>query len=381
MYKYIFIAALAAGLIYLGAIAERRLAKTPGRAAMVASYVLAALVFCIFAGIRSAATGTDVEMYVIPSFKVAQQTDFVAFFFESGYAKWMPLSKLLFWVVPNLTHSLFWTLFAVHLVIVVPMLVALRLVLKDKAWLGILVFGIAFFPISLNIMRQFMGMGFILLSYVFVRRRKPWLFLLLIAFAALFHETCLLGLLVYPLWLTSSGELKSVKINPAVLALAALALIQVFFPALNLVAPYIGKFGSYINGYIASSEGGGGQPELRHIAFICATLGILYYVFMLRKKNKPAVGGELSGLAAIVFFGVAVFSMCLYSFQLFRLGVFFLYFAVLLIPLACGLVPSKVHRTELAVVAVALLALFAQSYYGGGSHEVVPYVIDLSDKF
>lgn len=381
MYKYILIAALAAGLIYLGTIVERRLAKTPGRVAMIASYALATLVFCIFAGIRSASTGTDVNMYVTPSFSVAQQTDFVAFFSEGVYAKWMPLSKLLLWLVPNLSHSLFWTLLSVHLVIVVPMLIALRIVLKDKAWFGVLVFGIAFFPISLNIMRQFMGMGFILLSYVFVRRRKPWFFLLFIVLAALFHETCLLGLLVYPLWLVSSGELKKVRINPAVLALVALALIQVFFPALNLIAPYIGKFGSYINGYIASSQGSGGQAELRHIAFICGTLGVLYYVFTLRKKNKSGVDGELSGLAAIVFFGVAVFSMCLYSFQLFRLGVFFLYFAVLLIPLACEAVPSKARKTELAVVAVALLALFAQSYYGGGSHEVVPYVIDLSDKF
>lgn len=380
MYKYILIAALAAGLIYLGAIAERRLAKTPGRAAMVASYVLAALVFCIFAGIRSAATGTDVEMYVTPSFDGAQQADMVSFFTEGEYAKWMPLSKLLFWVVPNLTHSLFWTLFAVHLVIVTPMLVALRLVLEGKAWLGVLVFGIAFFPISLNIMRQFMGMGFILLSYVFVRSRRPWFFLLLIAIATMFHETCLLGLLVYPLWLVSSGKLKKVKVNPAVLALASLTLVQVFFPALNLIAPFIGKFGSYINGAVAAS-GGGGLTELRYIAYMCVILGTLYWVFSRKRKGDGALSGDLPGLAAIVFFGVAIFSSCLYSFQLFRLGVFFLYFAVLLIPLACEAVSPKARKMEFGVVAVALIALFAQSYYGGGSHEVVPYVIDLSDKF
>lgn len=380
MYKYLLIAAFTTILIYLGTIAERRLAKTPGHVAVITSYVFVALVFCIFAGMRSTETGTDVEMYVVPSFNVAQRTDFVAFFSESVYAKWMPFSKLLFWVVPSLTHSLFWTLFAVHLVIVVPMLVALRLVLKEKAWLGVLVFGIAFFPVSLNIMRQFMGMGFILLSYVFVRKRKPWFFLLFIAIAALFHETCLLGLIVYPLWLLSSGKLKKIRVNPAVLALASLALVQVFFPALNLVAPYIGKFGSYINGAVAAS-GGGGLTELRYIVYMCVILGVLYMIFMQKRKADYTISCELSGLAAIVFFGVAVFSACLYSFQLFRLGFFFLYFAVLLIPLACNAIKAKTRRIEFAVVAVALLALFAQSYYGGGSHEVVPYVVDFAGKF
>lgn len=385
MYKYILIAALAAGLVYLGSFAERRLVdKNAKRVAMVASYVFAAFVFCVVAGLRGSQVGTDVEMYVVPVFELVQETSFLNFFTEGYYGEfWMPLSKVIFWVIPNVTHSMFCMLFLIHVIIVVPLLIAIRLVLKDHAWLGVLVFGIAFFPVSLNIMRQFMGMGFIMIAYLYVRKRKPLWFLLFIAIAALVHESCLLGLLVYPIWLLSSGELKRppIAIDPAVLALASLAIIQVFFPVLNLVAPYIGKLGWYISGYFATSQGGGGTAELRYIAFICATLGVLYYVFTLREKNKSAVGGELSGLAAIVFFGVAVFSMCLYSFQLFRLGIFFLYFAVLLIPLGCEAVPSKACRMELAVVAVALLALFAQSYYGGGSHEVVPYVIDLSDKF
>lgn len=102
---------------------------------------------------------------------------------------------------------------------------------------------------------------------------------------------------------------------------------------------------------------------------------------MQKRKADYTISCELSGLAAIVFFGVAVFSACLYSFQLFRLGFFFLYFAVLLIPLACNAIKAKTRRIEFAVVAVALLALFAQSYYGGGSHEVVPYVVDFAGKF
>lgn len=377
MYKYILIAALASGLVYLGSFAEKRLAgKKARRVTMVVSYVFAALVFCVVAGLRGSQVGTDVEMYVVPTFDIAREVSFVSFFTEGEFAVWMPISKVLFWVLPNLTHSLFCTLFTIHLVMVVPLLVVLRVVLKDDAWFGVLVFGIAFFPMSLNIMRQFMGMGFIMVAYLYVRKRKPIWFVLFIAVAVLIHDSCLLGLLIYPVWLVSSGQLKKLTVDPAVLGFAFLALVQVFFPVLKTVAPYLGRYGEFINGWIAETQGPGGLAELRYIVFICAVLGLLFLYFTREKKAESNVSGELAGLAAIVFFGVAMFSMCLYSFQMFRLGVFFLYFAVLLIPLAYKAVSARTRKMEFAVVAIALLALFGQSYYGPGSHEVVPYVID-----
>lgn len=381
MYKYIFIAIIAAGFMYCGSIAERYGQGRIRCTVVVVFYVLAALVFCTFAGIRSISVGTDVEMYVVPSFELAQQADLITFFSQGAYAKWMPLSKLTFWLVSNIAHSVFWMLFVIQAVIVVPTLVALRFILKDKAWFGVLVFAIAFYPLSFNLMRQFMGMGFILLAYLFVRKRKPVLFVLFVGIAALFHETCLLGLLVYPVWLVSSGNLKRLTISPALLGLICLTLVQVFFPALEIIAPYMGKYGSYINGAIAQQYGGSGLTELRFIVLVCATLGILYMYFTRKKMAKPAVPEETIGLAAVVFFGVAVFSACLYSFQLFRLGLFFLYFAVLLIPVACNAISDKGHRVGFALAAVCFLALFGLSYYGGGSHEVVPYVIDLAGKF
>lgn len=388
MYKYVFVAMVAAIIVYVGSVFEKRSTAivrfdnvAARRIITIATYVLASLAFCVVAGLRNNAVGTDVEMYVLPSFESAQSLDIGAFFTAYFHAKWMPLSSLVFWCVPNLTHSVFWLLFAIHAVIVVPVLVAFRLLLKDEAWLAVLIFGIAFFPLSLNIMRQFMGMGFILLSYVFVRKRKFLLFLLFIMVAFLFHETCLLGLLVYPIWLLSSCGIKKYVVSPVVLAVVTITAIQLFFPALNLIAPYIGKFGSYINGRIATSQGAGGLSELEHIIFICMVLGVLYCWFTREERLDDQVKGEVSGLAAIVFFGAAAFSACLYSFQLFRLGFFFLYFATILIPLAAERIIRRQHRIEYVIVAICLLALFGQSYFGSGAHEVVPYSIDLARIF
>lgn len=380
MYKYVLITAIASIFLYCGSLLEKRFEGALKRIMVIAAYALTALVFCVLAGIRGADVGTDVHYYVVPSFNLAQQSSFSDFFETGAYAKWMPLSKLLFWVVPNATHSLFWLLFVIHLVIVVPILISLRLVLKDNAWLGVVVFGVAFFPVSLNIMRQFMGMGFILMSYCFVRKRRPFLFLVLIAVAVLFHESCLLGLFIYPIWLLASGSFKGLRISPGVMGAACLAAVQIGYPALNVIASYLGRFGSYINGRVAEA-GGGGLIELHYIVCICVILGVLYWVLLCNAGKKPSFPSELSGLAALVFFGAALFSFCLFSFQLFRLGVFYLLFAVLLVPMVCTALASRRSKAQFFAVAVALLVLFAQSYYGPGSHEVVPYVIDLSDKF
>lgn len=203
--------------------------------------------FCIAAGVRDVQVGTDVAMYVIPSFDAAQQMGFWEFATQGEFARWMPFSKILFWLIPNATHSLVCLLFMIHAVTVIPLFVALRSVLKDKAWIGVLVFGIAFFPLSLNIMRQFMGMGFGLLSYLFVRKRKPVAFLLFIVIAAMFHETSFLGLLIYPIWLASSGSLERINVQPAVFGVASLAVIQIFYPALKLIDVLFGRYGFYLH--------------------------------------------------------------------------------------------------------------------------------------
>lgn len=381
MYKYLAFALIAAALVYLGGVGERRFnSVVVKRLSVVGSYVLVALLFCFLAGLRANQVGTDVNFYVVPAFDLAQQRDFVDFWTKTEYARWMPLAKVLFWATSNFTHSLFCMLFVIHVVIVVPMLIALRLALKDRAWLGVLVFGLVFLPVSFNLMRQFMGMSFVLLAYCFMRKRKLILFFVFVAIGALFHETSLAGLLILPLWLISEGSLKKIHVSPGVIGLITFAGIQVFFPLVYKIAPLLGRFASFIDGRVAEQYGGGGSTELCFMIIICLALGILYRIFTQKGTSKASIAGEVSGLASIVFFGVGVFSMCLYSFQLFRAGLCFLYFAVLLIPLAYEHIKQRGQRLEFAMAAICMLALFGHAYYGGGSHEVVPFVIDFAGR-
>lgn len=58
------------------------------------------------------------------------------------------------------------------------------------------------------------------------------------------------------------------------------------------------------------SFGGAGADEFCFLVVVCIVLGVLYYLQMSRKK--PGTSSELSGIAAIVFFGIAAFSTCFF---------------------------------------------------------------------
>ena len=84
--------AVAAALLFGGSMLERRIEGAAKRAVAV-FYSLAVLVFCVFAGIRSAEVGTNVHYYFTPCFDLAQQLGFAVFFKMVLYAHWMPCRK------------------------------------------------------------------------------------------------------------------------------------------------------------------------------------------------------------------------------------------------------------------------------------------------
>ena len=94
--------------------------------------------------------------------------------------------------------------------------------------------------LSLNIVRQYLAIGFMLVALTYVFDRRPWRFLLIVAAGALFHKTVLLAI---PCW-----SLARIKVHPAWAALVILSALAVSFvaePVLRFVLPYVGA-GSYV---------------------------------------------------------------------------------------------------------------------------------------
>lgn len=76
---------------------------------------------------------------------------------------------------------------------------------------------------------------------------------------------------------------------------------------------------------ISSEYGNDGLQELISMIVIGTILGIMYNVFTNKKLGFPSKKNGIFGLVAIVFVGIDIFSLCLYSFQLFRSDTLFLF--------------------------------------------------------
>ena len=94
--------------------------------------------------------------------------------------------------------------------------------------------------LSLNIVRQYIAIGFVLVALTFVLERRPWKFLLLVAAGMLFHKT---AALVLPCWMFARMGGRPQWGYVAVL-LAVLASF-VAEPLFRTVLPYVGA-GHYV---------------------------------------------------------------------------------------------------------------------------------------
>ena len=94
--------------------------------------------------------------------------------------------------------------------------------------------------LSLNIVRQYIAIGFVLVSLTFVLERRPWRFLLLVAAGMLFHKTAVLAL---PCWAFARLDVRLRWGYVAVLlAIAASFVAEPFF---RTVLPCVGA-GFYV---------------------------------------------------------------------------------------------------------------------------------------
>ena len=94
--------------------------------------------------------------------------------------------------------------------------------------------------LSLNIVRQYLAIGFMLVALTYVLDRRPWKFLVLVAIGALFHRTILLAL---PCWFLARMNMRPLWGVGAVLVAVAFSFIAE--PTLRFLLPYMGA-GFYV---------------------------------------------------------------------------------------------------------------------------------------
>ena len=132
--------------------------------------------------------------------------------------------------------------------------------------------------LSLNIVRQYLAIGFMLVALTYVLDRRPWRFLLIVAAGALFHRTVLLAV---PCWF-----LARINIRPAWAALVVVAALAASFvaePVLRFVLPHVGA-GFYVR-YFDSRYAKEGFEWIFFLLNICFIVAGAWYYERAQKGN------------------------------------------------------------------------------------------------
>lgn len=187
--------------------------------------IVGLLIPCIIAGLRVKTIGTDVEVYLEPLFNLAQNADSFSDFLNMRWwyiwhyknvVDFEVLFTGLIFIVSRLSHSIQFLMFVVQVLIVFPVYFGLKKFksYEQHAWFGMLCFYLLFYNISLNLIRQFIGISIVFWGACCLinKKRSGKFFLLTIIIASLFHKSSLLGLIIYGVYILLNNDFKHEKI-------------------------------------------------------------------------------------------------------------------------------------------------------------------------
>lgn len=367
MLVYYALAAVCVFFAELGFIFEKR-----NKTTSILLYLVSVLLVCLFAGFRDLSVGTDTSSYAYDSYIVSKQSSFSFFSHSPRFSKWPLFYRCICWWSSNL-FGFAGYLFCIELVIVLPVLIACRSFLKNWMALGFAVYMIIFYPMSFNLMRQMCGMGFILLAFILIEKKKYVGSVCMIILGLGFHFTALLGLLLYPLILFSKNKFLASSLKKICTCIFGLAIICILPSVLNFVTATTGAFESYT----INAVGGDGLHCLL-VTVLCFAIFSIFPYWEVQRNSFVSAKELNTDMTIVALFGLICFSLSLFSFWFYRIGIEFLYIIILLIPNICMQIKNRRERTLALTFSLLLLLFWSLDYYEiVHSNNVVPYIMSI----
>lgn len=209
--------------------------------------ILALLFPCLLAGLRSLNIGTDLRVYVSPMFKLAilsKNWDN----YQSLYWGWSgnyrlvssiePAFSLLVYIIAKLTANFQVLLFTIQCLIIFPIYFGFKNLLgqKSKILLAMLFFYFTLYNVTLNAIRQSIGIAFAFLGLSYSLKDNKNLFktFFYIIIGILFHKSTVISIAIYLLyWVIDNSAFINIRISD--FKLNARVLLTILFPIISVI--------------------------------------------------------------------------------------------------------------------------------------------------
>ena len=207
--------------------------------------------------------------------------------------------------------------------------------------------------------RQMMAIGFGMIAYAFARRRKPILFLLMVAAAMSFHTSAFMLLPMYPLYRTRITK-KWLYVVVPVLAVIFVFNRQFFH--------LLGRFLQSYTDYSAAETATG--------AYTMLLLFAVFAVFSFIIPDESKLDEETIGMRNLLLLTLVIQMFAPLNYLAMRMNYYYLIFVPLLIPrvIECSRVKyrSIASAGRIIMLAFFFLYFFATAKAGSRLH-IIPY--------
>lgn len=282
--------------------------------------ILAIALPSILGGIRAVGVGTDTKVYIEKNFILAQNYSKLSVYLKNFSAS--QLYWIITFIVSRFTNNINWLFFVIQLIIMIlAYMVSYNNKKRTPMWLTYLTFLFLFYNRSLNMSRNTISLMIIVYSLKFVESKKPIKFIFSILIAFLFHETALIGLILYPLYIFVSNDEK--KIKKVTITLVCIITVCMYQPLMNLL----------INQQIISQKYDiyvSGAAGIKEYEWILKFIGVI----MLQTTSRITIKNDKFN-AYLVFMALLDFityNVAIFSHYAYRISFYFGYTTIITYP-------------------------------------------------
>ncbi len=349
--------------------------------------IIALFIPCALAFLRHYSIGTDIQVYVKRLFECAQNSSsFVEYLNMHWFSIWknnyvydyeIGFTGMIYFAT-KITNNLQFILASIHILIVFPIYFGIRKFrsLDKSLWLSMLTFYLMFYNVSLNIMRQYIAIAIMFygISCLLNETNGKIKFWVTLPIAILFHNSALLGILIYIIYmLVYKNEKLMIKISKHRFSVQKIFLFLIFIFGIVIITNSsiivkileilnIERYENYVRGTVSFVR-----------SSIIKIIPIVILLFFIGKKfvneNKDAY--FLLSMFIVDCIIVQFSSVNPYAI---RIGYFFSIFNVVLFPSLCNLHKDGRDNKMILFVVVYLLFYWYYNFVFIGANETIPYV-------
>ncbi|WP_028274932.1 EpsG family protein [Atopococcus tabaci] len=346
----------------------------------------AILIPSLLAGLRSYEIGTDVEVYILPLFQLARLSEnFSDYLSAHWFYVWRYINVTdyepgfiaLIYFTTKFFDNLSIVLLVIHILIITPLYVALfRLRDYYPVWLGMLVFFLSGFNNSLNLMRQYIAMSFVLLGFSYLIKQDTKKYFYFVFIASLFHTSAIMGLLIYFIFFFINQEKKYKKMRLGK-KLFNIKIFRVVFLALCFL---LVLFSSNLLVFLLDTIGLEEYSNYLYgdVKFLPNQLLFrlpIFFIFIINWKKLKRKDSNIYFYWALLIMDLLFAQLASVYEQSGRIGYYFSQFSMLSYPLLITSQSRRINKVILSLFIISYLFLFWFFNFAWlGRTETVPYI-------